>query len=163
MSDVSAVVLSIGEPYTRRAVDSLASQTMPPEDVIVVEHVSPFCRAVNDGARRVRTPFFVQVDADMILDPGCIEVLRRHVRSDTGVVVGALRDSLAGQAIGVKLFRTECFQRLEMPDSISPDTDFGEMLPRHGWHVHHVAGNAGALTPTCEARRASTKSRMVPE
>lgn len=138
MSDVSAVVLSIGEPYTRRAIESLAAQTIPPEEVIVIENVSPFFRAINEGARRVRTPFFVQVDADMVLDPNCIEVLRRDVRDDTGIVVGELRDPLAGQAVGVKLLRTECFRRLAMPDSISPDTDFGARLRRLGWRTEYV-------------------------
>jgi hypothetical protein len=138
MSDVSAVVLTLGEPATQRAVESLTRQTLAPEEVIVIEHVTPFHRAIGEGARRVRTPFFVQVDADMILDASCIDVLRRHVRADSGMVVGALRDPLEGQAIGVKLLRAECFQRAAMPDSISPDTDFGEQLHRLGWHVHYV-------------------------
>jgi hypothetical protein len=138
VSEVSAVVLSVGEPYTQRAIDSLAAQTVRLQDIIVIENVSPFFRAINDGARQVRTPFFVQVDADMILDPNCVEVLLGRVRADSGIVVAELRDPLSGPTVGVKLFRTECFRLATMPDSLAQDTDFGAMLRRRGWHTHFV-------------------------
>lgn len=133
MSDVSAVVLSVGEPCTPRAIASLAAQTLAPHQVILVENVSPFFRAMNAGVRRVTTPFFVQVDADMILDPTCLAALRSVVREDTGVSVGQLRDPLLGQVVGVKLFRTECFHHAGFTDSISPDTDFIAAIRRRGW------------------------------
>ena len=135
MSDVSAVVLSVGEPFTARAVASLAAQTLAPHQVIVVENVSPFFQAMNAGVRRVSTPFFVQVDADMILDPICLASLRSAVREDTGVSVGQLRDPLMGQVVGVKLFRTACFQHAGFTDSISPDTDFIAAIKKRGWKI----------------------------
>ena len=152
MSEVTAVVLSIGEPYTARAIESLAAQTVPLREIITVEHVSPFFRAINEGARRVSTPFFVQVDADMILDVTCIEVLLAGMRDDTGIVVGELRDALFGQVVGVKLFRTECFRRAAMPDSISPDTDFGAQLRQQGWQTAYV-GESGNDRPALGEHR----------
>jgi hypothetical protein len=141
--EVSAVVLSVGEPYTQRAIESLGAQTVPIKKVVVVENVSPFSRAVNQGAGQVETPFFAQVDADMILDPGCVETLLGAVRDDTAIVVGELRDALAGRAVGVKLFRTSCFQQARMPDSIAQDTDFAAHLERRGWRVVYVVGADG--------------------
>ena len=41
---------------------------------MVVENVAPN-HALNEGAPGDRA-FFVRVDADMILDPGCVEALR---------------------------------------------------------------------------------------
>jgi hypothetical protein len=145
MSDISAVVLTIGEWFTQRALDSIAGQTLPPEEVIVVQNVSPFYRAMNDAALRVKTPFFVQVDADMILDPECTALLRGAVREDTGIAVGELRDRLVGRAVGIKLFRTECFRQAEFRDSISPDTDFGAEIARLGWKTHYVARQEGSI------------------
>ncbi|HEY3257981.1 MAG TPA: hypothetical protein VGJ64_03935, partial [Gemmatimonadaceae bacterium] len=124
MSDVSALVLTIGESFTERAVASLAKQTLPPAEIIVVENISPFSSAMNAGIPRVKTPFFVQVDADMILDPGCFEALRAATDDRTGMTVGELRDPLMGQVVGVKLFRTECFEWAAFRDSITPDTDY---------------------------------------
>lgn len=150
--EVSAVVLSVGEPYAQRAIDSLAVQTIPLRKVVLVENVSPFFRALNEGARQVETPFFVQVDADMILDPNCIEVLLDAAQEDTGIVVGELRDALSGRAVGVKLFRTSCFRHAAMPDSLSPDTDLGGRLERLGWRTAYV-GPADGDRPTLGEHR----------
>ncbi|HQX82184.1 MAG TPA: hypothetical protein PKW63_10525 [Vicinamibacterales bacterium] len=151
MHPVSAVVLSVGEPYTQRAIDSLSRQSLPLDDIIVIEHVSPFSRAINEGAKRVRTPYFVQVDSDMILDPACVETLVAGMRPDTGIMVGELRDALLGQTVGVKLFRTECFRETGVPDSIAQDTDFVARLRARGWRTHYVAAKSAdplALRPT---------------
>ena len=156
MSDVAAVVLTIGEPFVGRALASLAAQTLPPREVIVIEHLSPFFRAMNEAAARVTTPFFVQVDADMILDPNCLEALRASVREDTGMAVAELRDALLGQVVGVKLFRTECVRRTGFPDSISPDTDFGAAIGRRGWATRYLEppdGEPGAPRPTLGEHR----------
>jgi len=138
VSDVSAAVLSIGEPFTQRALASVAAQTLPVHEVVLVENVSPFFRAMNEAARRVTAPFFVQVDADMILDPTCVEALRAEVLEDTGIAVGELRDPLLGQVVGVKLFRTACFTKAGFRDSITPDTDFGAEIGQMGWKTRYV-------------------------
>ena len=133
MSDVSAVVLSMGEPFLERALDSLRRQTLPPEKTILVEKVSPFHKALNQGVSEVETPMFVQVDADMILDAECLSVLRGLMDEDVAVAVAQLRDPLLQQVVGVKLFRTACFKDGGFADSISPDTDFLERAVSDGW------------------------------
>ena len=55
-------------------------QTLPVADTIVVRGVSPFHCALNAGAAQVRTPFFVQVDADMTFDDTCLEDVRKKRR-----------------------------------------------------------------------------------
>lgn len=133
MSDVSAVVLSIGEPYTERAIASLQGQTLPVAETIVVRGVSPFHCALNHGAAQVRTPFFVQVDADMILDPTCLAELRGRVDDSLGMVSAHLRDAVIGRAHGIRLYRTACFERVQIRDTISPDRDFTLDIGQHGW------------------------------
>lgn len=61
--DVTAVMLSIGEPFVSRTPASLARPT-PPVDVVRVEGISPFHRALNAGVARVRSALLVHVDAD---------------------------------------------------------------------------------------------------
>jgi hypothetical protein len=138
MSDLAAVLLSVGEPFAERARASLRRQVLPPCQLVEIENVTPFHRALNAGARQVTAPFFVQVDADMILDPDCLATLRAAVRSDSGIVVGELRDALVGRVVGVKLFRTACFRDGGFADSISPDTDFGARLAGAGWRTLYV-------------------------
>jgi len=133
MSDTTAVVLTIGEEYTARAIDSVMRQSVPPEEIIRVENVAPFHKAINLGASRVKTEFCVQVDADMILDDCCFASLRSCMEPSVGIVVGHLRDPLVERACGVKMFRRACFDRVSFKDTISPDTDFSADIQRHDW------------------------------
>jgi len=130
---VTAVVLSVGETTTARAIDSVARQNVAVNDIVLVEGVSPFHRALNEGVTRVRTPFFIQVDADMVLDADCIERLTACLADTVGLVVGHLRDRLYGRVVGIKLFRTECVRRDPFRDSIAHDTDFANEIGRQGW------------------------------
>lgn len=139
-SDVSAVVLTLGEVTTDLAIASVQSQTFPVREIVTVQDVRPFYKALTAGVEKVSSPFFVQVDADMILDPVCLQQLRQAVRHNTGIVVGHLRDGLIGEVVGIKLFRKECFTAAAMPDSISPDTDFGRKLHASGWKTVELGG-----------------------
>jgi len=133
MRDITAVVLSIGEPYTDRAIASVQRQTLPVADTIVVRGSSPFHRALNAGAAQVRTPFFVQVDADVIFEDTCLEELRSRMCAALGLVSGFLRDPIVGRTQGIRLYRTQCFEHVQIRDSISPDMDFGRDILHHGW------------------------------
>jgi hypothetical protein len=134
MSDVTAVLLTIGEPYADRAIASIDRQTERVADLVVVgASEAPFHRAFNAGARAVRTEFFVQVDADLVLDPDCVAVLRGCMRDELGLVTGRLRDPLLGRIGAVRLFRTACFAGGAFPDTISPDTDFVLASDAAGW------------------------------
>jgi hypothetical protein len=137
-NDVSAVVLSTGERTTQDAIASLHRQTMPVLDIIMVRGVAPFHMALNAGAAQVKTPFFIQVDADMVLDCDCVAALRRRMRRHVGIAVGHLRDALVEQVVGVKLFRTACFDVAQFQDTISPDTDFVDAIARDGWNTIYI-------------------------
>jgi len=131
--DVTAVLLTVDEPYAARARGSAERQTLAFADVVVVRGVVPFHRALNQGAAQVRTPYFMQIDADMVLDPTCCADLRAAIAARAGVVVGHLRDAMLGRIAGIKLFRSACFAPDQFPDSISPDTDFYNAIERRGW------------------------------
>lgn len=132
--NVTAVVLTIGEPSTERALESVRRQTLKPVETIVVgPEISPFHRALNFAATQVKTPFFVQVDADFVLDESCFEHLRACAEEQVGEVIGLLRDPILGRVHGVKLFRTECYSDTQLPNSISPEIDFLDAICARGW------------------------------
>lgn len=145
--DVTAVLLTIGEAYTARAAASIAAQKAPAAEVIVVRDTVPFHRALNEGAAQVRTPYFVQVDADMVLDADCLGDLRACMADRVGVVIGHLRDPLLTRVAGIKLFRTGCFASARFPDSISPDTDFGDAMARQDWRTVYAIKPAYGADP----------------
>ncbi len=99
----------------------------------MVEDVAPFHRALNCGAARVTAPYFVQVDADMVLDTDCFETLRRAMADHVAIAVGALRDPLGGRVAGVKMFRRECFADGGLRDRPAPEVDFYSRLERSDW------------------------------
>ncbi len=133
MNDVTAVILTIGESTTQRAIESVKGQSLRPYDIIVIDHVSPFHRAMTHAIEKVRSTFFVQVDADMILDRQCFAHLRQCMDPQVGLVVGHLRDPLIQRVVGIKMYRTACLQRVTFQDSISPDTDVQKAIVAQGW------------------------------
>jgi glycosyltransferase involved in cell wall biosynthesis len=137
-SGVTAVVLTTGEATTEQAMESLRAQSLSVDETIVVRDVRPFHQALNAGARQVTTPYFIQVDSDMVLDRQCVATLRRAMKADVGIAVGLLRDAMVQQVVGIKLFRTECFSNHGFRNSISPDTDFADQIERAGWRTVYV-------------------------
>ena len=137
-SDVTALLLTLGEPTTERARASILGQTLRPAEIVTVSGVTPFVRALQEGVDGVRTPFLLQVDADMVLDQTCLERLRAGMTAETGIVVGQLRDPLIGTIAGIKLFRRECFDEVALRDSVTPDVDFYFDLGSRGWLTQHV-------------------------
>ena len=133
MSDVTAIVLATGEATLDRALASVRAQTYELADTVIVEGVTPFHRAFNAGAAAVRTPYFVQVDADMVLDPTCVADLRELMTPGVGILAGLLRDPLIGRVPAVKLFRTACFEGASLPNSIAPEIDFYRAGQLAGW------------------------------
>lgn len=152
MSDVGAVVLTMGEPSTEAALASVHGQSLPIEQVVVLEGIKPFHRALNSGADRIDTPFFIQVDADFVLDRDSARRLRDAMAPEVGVAVGALRDSLIGPVSGVKLFRRDCFGPARVQDTVTPDVDFVATLDGIGWRTRFVIGG-GAESYTFGAHR----------
>jgi hypothetical protein len=147
MTDITAIVLTIGEETTERAIDSLRRQTVLPEQIIVIRNVTPFHKALNVGVSKVKTEFFIQVDADMVLDENCLEDLRQCMTEGVGIAMGQLRDPLMGIESGIKMFRKKCFERVRFKDSISPDTDFYRDLEKCGWSIRYAlnSGHNGRL------------------
>jgi hypothetical protein len=136
--DVTALLLTVGEATTERALDSIRRQTLAPAETIVVEGVAPFWKALQKGAAKVDTPFFVQVDADMVLDETCLERLRGAMAPEVGIAVGQLRDPLLGTIAGVKVFRRACFDATSLRDSVASDVAFYLDIAALGWLTLHV-------------------------
>jgi len=147
VSRITALVLSVGESTVQRALASVRRQTLPLQRVTVVTGVQPFHKAMRAGVDRVETEFFVQVDADMVLDRTCVATLYSHMTNDVGMTVGRLRDPLEGLVVGVKLFRTECAREFPMPSTVSPDTDFLDQIRAGGWRVPFIDSSLGSHEP----------------
>ena len=148
MSDVSAVLLTMGESTAERALASVTRQTALPCETIVVEGVAPYSRAVNSAVSRVSSEFTILVDSDMILDENCFSDLRAGVADRVGIVTGNLRDPILGRIQGIKLLRTRCVRERGYPDSLSPDVDFQKGLAERSWLGVHAIRHGGRFPHT---------------
>ena len=136
--DVTAVLFTIGEPYTGRARNSIEQQTMRPRHVVVMRGVAPFHHAMNTAAAQVHTEFILHVDADMVLDPTCLADLRACMADRIAIAIGGLRDPLRGSIVGVRLYRTACIVARPWPNSIAPAVDFVDRIRGDGWMTAHA-------------------------
>ena len=143
---VSALLLTIGESTTASAREGIRRQTIPLQE-IVVENIQPFSNAFNQGVVRIRTPFFLQCDADMLLDENCVEVLLSKMAERTAMVVGHLRDPLQGNVQGVKLYRTHCCRLFPMQDRIDCESFLHHQFLKNDWNVTTVKVTLGTHDP----------------
>jgi hypothetical protein len=138
MGEVAAFVLTLGERTTARALASLESQTLPIDEVVVVDGIRPFHRAFNAGVQRTTASFVLQVDSDFVLDPECAQTLREGMTPQVGITAAPLRDPLIGPVCGVKLFRRECLAPSPLRDTIAPEVDLCWALERRGWQTRYL-------------------------
>jgi glycosyltransferase involved in cell wall biosynthesis len=103
----------------------------------VIENVAPMSAAFQQMLDRCKTPFYVQVDEDMILHPFAIRRLHDWIRAaapDVALVVGWLWDMHLGRGIqGVKAFRHAICRRYPYSDVQSCEKDQLQRMQRDGF------------------------------
>lgn len=134
MSDVSAFFMTVGEPTFAKAMASVRAQTVQPAEFLVIENITPIAKAFALGAHRAANPFFLQCDADMILTPDCLEVLRGGMEEDVAATIGFLQDDILGDIQGVKMFRREAILPY-ISESVASDSDTISRMIQSGWKI----------------------------
>jgi hypothetical protein len=136
--DTTALVLSLGEPTLAHCLAALRAQTLPPARVVLVENVHGFHEAFNQGLEQVETPYVLQCDADMLLDPDCLALLRAAMAPGLGVCAAYLEDALLGKVQAVKLFRTEAVRRHGLPARLNTDIHGIHRMGEDGYAIRFV-------------------------
>jgi len=134
MNDISAFFMTVGEPTFSQAMASVRAQTVQPAEFLVIKDTTPIAKAFAQGAHRMSHPFFLQCDADMILTPDCIEVLRSGMEAGIGVTIGFLRDEILGDIQGVKMFRRDAILP-HISESVASDSDMIAGMIQSGWKI----------------------------
>ena len=107
--EVTVFVTTVGAPTFQACLEQLCRQDCTFR-LKVLDHVAPLGVALQRMVDTCTTPFYVQVDEDMLLYPHAIRTLWERIRgrSDTALVVGNLYDvHLERHIAGVKIFRHE--------------------------------------------------------
>ena len=111
---VTVYVTTVGAPSFAACMEHLHAQDST-FDLQVIDHVAPMTAAFQRMLDDCRTPYYVQVDEDMILFPHAVRTLYERIESadDTVAIYAAdLFDShLERCIIGVKIFRHAIVRR----------------------------------------------------
>jgi glycosyltransferase involved in cell wall biosynthesis len=118
--------------------------------LVVLDHVAPLSVALQRMVDSCETPFYVQVDEDMLLRPHAIRTLHGRIsESDPRVamVVGSLYDVHLERGIqGVKIFRHEAVRHCRVEGTEDWVAALREELERSGHTI--VPMSLGAATPS---------------
>jgi hypothetical protein len=118
-AEVTVFVSTVGAASFPDCMTHLAAQDCR-FGVEVIEGVAPMSAAFQSMLDRCTTPFYVQVDEDMILRPSAVRRLHQRMKAsadDVALVVGWLWDVHLGRAIqGVKIFRHSIVARYPYAD-----------------------------------------------
>ncbi len=124
-SEVTVFVSTVGAASFPDCMTHLAAQDCR-FSLEVIEGLAPMSAAFQRMLDRCSTPFYVQVDEDMILRPSAIRRLHQRMQdsADVALVVGWLWDVHLGRAIeGVKIFRHSIAARYPYADVESCEKD----------------------------------------
>jgi len=139
LQDTTVCVITVGdEPNFTECLQKLRGQTVrfPLE---IVDRVAPMSRAFREMQHRCRTPWFVQVDEDMLLYPHAIATLRERITaapSNVAIVCATLWDCDAEMLLyGVKIYRTSIVEQFPYEDTISCEVDQIKRMKAAGYAV----------------------------
>ena len=113
--DVSAVILTVDPNHLfSKALDSIYAQNLKPCKVEIIKNVSPAAEASQVGLDKIKTPFYISVDGDMVLYPECVEQLYCMINTtdNCAEAVLQLQDPIMGTIWGVHMFRTEAVKKI---------------------------------------------------
>lgn len=139
LDDVTVFLITCGEPTTDVACAALEAQTVRVQ-VETIDRVAPMNAAFQAMIDRCTTPYYVQVDADMLLHADAVwslyEGITRHFpEPQVWMVCAPLWDDFDERPIyGVKIYRHAICARYPYRQSRSCETDQIERLKADGFY-----------------------------
>lgn len=136
---LTVFLITVGEPTTDNARSHIALQNCRFlfEEIA---NVCPMSAAFQRMIDRCTTPYYIEVDADMILKENAVGRLfnqlktKQHSEPRTAMFVGPLFDRhLARRLYGVKIYDHEAFAEVPYRDVQGCETDQLRRLEEEGW------------------------------
>lgn len=157
-------VLTVDDPAFRACMDALDKQDAPGFERDLIRNISPFNAAAQEMIRRCRTPYFIQVDEDMILYPEAVSRMEQAMTqapAEVGMLCFHLYDEDRERPIqGIKIYRTELMRRVSFQDLKASEMNLLDQMGEQGirWVLHpDILGRHGTTyTPESIYRRYKT-------
>ena len=141
---VTVFVTTVGAPTFDACLARLAAQDCRFR-LRVIDRVAPMSAAFQRMLDDCETPYFVQVDEDMLLDPHAVRILYERLLSlppRTAIFIAGLFDvHLQRCIIGVKIYRHEIVRRYAFSSADNFETDQVRRLEADDYAVERVAAD----------------------
>ena len=139
VADVTVFVTTIGDQENfADCMSHLQAQTVRPQFEII-DHVAPLSAAFQEMHKRCCTPYYVQVDEDMILVPDAIATMRDWIRSSSenvAMVCAPLWDCDAERPIyGLKIYRSSIVKKFPYQNTLSCEITQLAQIKQAGYRV----------------------------
>lgn len=149
LDDLTIYVISTGEDTLEKSLRALHAQDCS----FKIEHITdvfPMSRAFQEMPHRCRTPYFVQVDADMILEPFAVRTLYEAARKSgffTAMIFGQLYEEGFGFGGSVRLWKKLLFKYFSFRDCRTVDRDLFKRMRLVGFKRKNVEKVLGIHQP----------------
>ena len=157
-------ILTVGEQTFQACQASIDQQSGVAFRTEIIRDVCPFSAAAQEMITRCMTPYFIQVDEDMILNPDAVSRMEQAMMqapAEVGMICFHLYDEDRESPIqGIKIYRTELMKRLMFRDLKASEMNLLDQMGEQGirWILHpDVLGRHGTqYTPDTIYRRYKT-------
>lgn len=137
MKDLTIFIITTDEPSFESCKQSIELQMDDSMCLKVISNTFPMWRAFQRMLDECDTPFFVQVDADMLLYQRTVEFLKHSITKaseNTAIVVGWLWDvDVERPILGVKIYNHKICVNFPYEDSVSCEMTQLDRMKKHGF------------------------------
>jgi len=138
-NEVTAFVTTVGAPDFPHCLDALAAQDCRFR-LRVIDRVAPMSAAFQKMIDDCETPFYIQVDEDMILYPHAVRTMHERMLKEpdkTAILVHGLHDAFTGYNLtGIKIYRHSVIKKFPYaPQDFSCEVGQNERLQNAGFCV----------------------------
>ncbi|MBF0472856.1 MAG: hypothetical protein HQK93_03870 [Nitrospirae bacterium] len=149
LDDLTVFVVSCAEDTMDECMDALMKQDCE-FNIEHIKDVYPMSKAFQDMPDRCKTPYFIQVDADMILEPTAIRQLYETAKK-TGffkvVIYGQLFEEGFGVGGTVRLWKRHLFRFFSFNDCRTVDRNLFKRIKRFGFRLYSIDKVLGVHKP----------------
>ncbi len=151
MSDLTVFILTCGEESLKQCMETLERQGLEDgTNIELINDVYPMSEAFNEMHRRCKTPYFIQVDADVILNDGAIDALYQNLKRSNFFIYatyGQLYEEGFGLGGSVRCWKRDIFKIFKFRDVRTVDRDFYRRARYLGFKRKDVGGVLGIHRP----------------
>lgn len=164
-SEVTVFVISCGESCLPNCLAAIKKQNIS-LTINEIKDVAPMSNAFNEMILRCKTPYYIQVDADMTLEKFAVATLLQAIKkrgNKCAEVCAALKDPVRGILYGVKIFNHSIMKNFRYQNVNACDRRIVEEYTKKGYTRDAIGTIVGTHAEFYNNSEIMLKSRAIIE